>query len=343
MDMQLKDKTALVTGATAGIGLEIARGLAAEGARVFITGRSQSKLDQAVADIAQSGGAPVTGILADVVSAQGADVLFKALPQVDILINNLGIYESKPFAEITDADWYKYFEVNVMSGARLARAYFPAMLKRNWGRVIFISSETGLSPAGDMIHYAMTKTAQLSIARGLVTRPTLLLMDEPFGALDAMTRQGLQDEVLSLVAALDGAVDAVVGGLTEPPLSTLRGAARPGASGSWLSSGRAPRGLRGRQHALAAEAACRDAYQSSVHSQTLPLISCRPSRESEEPPIKDPTFHVPSLPQPSTKPGLKIARSQSGIASPQGYSLASSRPRAAHSHSHSVGKRPPML
>lgn len=209
MDMQLKDKTALVTGATAGIGLEIARGLAAEGARVFITGRSQSKLDQAVADIAQSGGAPVTGILADVVSAQGADALFKALPQVDILINNLGIYESKPFAEITDADWYKYFEVNVMSGARLARAYFPGMLKRNWGRVIFISSETGLSPAGDMIHYAMTKTAQLSIARGLaqLTKGSNVTVNS---VLPGPTRsEGILDFLRSVATDPNASIEAI--------------------------------------------------------------------------------------------------------------------------------------
>jgi NAD(P)-dependent dehydrogenase (short-subunit alcohol dehydrogenase family) len=167
MDMQLNTKTALVTGSTAGIGLEIARGLALEGAHVIVTGRNQTKLDEATADIKASGGANVTGILADAATADGAEILIKAAPQVDILVNNLGIYESKPFAEITDADWQAYFDANVMSGVRLARAFFPSMLERNWGRVIFISSETGLNPAGDMIHYAMTKTAQLSISRGM--------------------------------------------------------------------------------------------------------------------------------------------------------------------------------
>jgi len=167
LDLQLQDKTALVTGSTAGIGLEIARALAVEGASVIVTGRTQDKLDQAVEDIRASGGKHVTGIVADVATPEGAAALVQAVPQVDILVNNLGIYESKPFAEISDADWMFYFDVNVLSGVRLARAYFPGMLERNWGRVIFISSETGLVPAPDMIHYAMTKTAQISIARGL--------------------------------------------------------------------------------------------------------------------------------------------------------------------------------
>jgi NAD(P)-dependent dehydrogenase (short-subunit alcohol dehydrogenase family) len=167
MDLQLNDKTALVTGSTAGIGLEIARKLATEGASVIVTGRSQSKLDQAVASIKASGGKRVTGVLTDAATAQGADVLRKASDEVDILVNNLGIYESKPFADISDENWRSFFEVNVLGGARLARQYFPGMLKRNRGRIIFVSSETALAVAGDMIHYAMTKTAQLSIARGL--------------------------------------------------------------------------------------------------------------------------------------------------------------------------------
>jgi NAD(P)-dependent dehydrogenase (short-subunit alcohol dehydrogenase family) len=167
MDLQLNDKTALVTGSTAGIGLEIARKLATEGANVIVTGRSQSKLDLAVASIKASGGKRVTGALTDAATAQGADVLRKAANEVDILVNNLGIYESKPFADISDEDWRSFFEVNVLGGARLARQYFPGMLKRNQGRIIFVSSETALAVAGDMIHYAMTKTAQLSISRGL--------------------------------------------------------------------------------------------------------------------------------------------------------------------------------
>lgn len=174
MDLKLTDKTALVTGGTAGIGLEIARSLAAEGARVIITGRNQAKLDAATADIKASSGVEVTGLLADAGTAEGAAEIAKAAPSVDILVNNLGIYESKAFGDITDADWSRLFEVNVMSGMRLSRTYLPGMLTRNWGRIIFISSESGLAIPEDMIHYGTTKTAQLSIARGLaqLTRGT---------------------------------------------------------------------------------------------------------------------------------------------------------------------------
>ena len=167
MDLKLTDKTALVTGSTAGIGLEIARTLAVEGATVFVTGRDQAKLDAAVSDIRASGGANVSGVLADAATAEGAATLLAAVPQVDILVNNLGIYEMKAFADITDADWQTLFDVNVMSGVRLARGYFPGMLERNWGRVIFISSESGLAIPGEMIHYGMTKSAQLAVARGM--------------------------------------------------------------------------------------------------------------------------------------------------------------------------------
>ena len=167
MDLLLNGKTALVTGSTAGIGLEIARKLAVESAKVVVTGRNQVKLDQAVAGIRASGGAEVLGVLADPATAEGAAILLKAVPSVDILVNNLGIYGVKPFTEITDEDWRSYFEVNVLSGARLARSYFSGMLERNWGRIVFISSESALMIPGEMIHYGMTKTAQLAISRGL--------------------------------------------------------------------------------------------------------------------------------------------------------------------------------
>lgn len=167
MDFHLNDKVALVTGGTAGIGLEIARALATEGARVLITGRDPAKLDAAIASIGTAGGAAVTGIRADAASPAGAAAIAKAAPAVDILVNNLGIYESKAFTEISDADWMNLFDVNVMSGVRLSRAYLPGMLERNWGRIIFISSESGLAVPSDMIHYATTKTAQLAVARGL--------------------------------------------------------------------------------------------------------------------------------------------------------------------------------
>ncbi|MCI4591230.1 SDR family oxidoreductase [Sphingobium sp. BYY-5] len=174
MDLQLNGKTTLITGATAGIGLEIARALALEDANVIITGRDQARLDAAIGNIKASGGKAISGLLVDAATAEGAALIARAAPAVDILVNNLGIYESKQFGEITDADWSHLFDVNVMSGVRLSRTYLPGMLERNWGRIIFISSESGLAIPADMIHYATTKTAQLSVSRGLaqLTRGT---------------------------------------------------------------------------------------------------------------------------------------------------------------------------
>ena len=167
VDLKIKNQKALITGSTAGIGLEIARKLAAEGASVVLSGRSAAKINEAVASVRGTAAGNVNGIVADITEPDGAALLLRELPEVDILVNNLGIYESKPFAEITDADWHRYFDINVMSGVRLARHYFPGMLRKNRGRVIFVSSETGLAVDPSMIHYAMTKTAQLAIARGL--------------------------------------------------------------------------------------------------------------------------------------------------------------------------------
>ncbi|MDH7639653.1 SDR family NAD(P)-dependent oxidoreductase [Sphingomonas oryzagri] len=165
MDLKLTGKTAIVTGSTAGIGLAIAERLAAEGVEVTITGRSQSKLDAAAEQIAKVG--KVNPVLADPATAEGAAALIAAVPEANILVNNLGIYEAKAFTDISDADWHHLFEVNVVSGARLARHYFPKMLAKDWGRVIFISSESSLVIPEEMIHYGTTKTAQLAIARGL--------------------------------------------------------------------------------------------------------------------------------------------------------------------------------
>jgi NAD(P)-dependent dehydrogenase (short-subunit alcohol dehydrogenase family) len=167
MDLQLSNKTALVTGSTAGIGLEIARTLAIEGANVILTGRSQQKLDEAVSSIKASGGAKAAGIRADAATEEGAATIISAAPSVDILVNNLGIYEIKPFAEISDADWRRFFETNVLGGVRLTRQYFEGMIERDAGRVIFVASESGIMTPGDMIHYGMTKSAQLAISRGL--------------------------------------------------------------------------------------------------------------------------------------------------------------------------------
>ena len=167
MNLKLNGKTALVTGSSAGIGFEIAKALSAEGADVVLTGRVQAKLDQAVADIAEVTGRKPLAVLADAATAEGAAALIAAVPAVDILVNNLGIYESKPFAEVTDDDWRRFFDVNVVGGVRLARHYFQPMLAKNWGRIIFISSESAFMVPPTMIHYSVTKAAQVNIARGL--------------------------------------------------------------------------------------------------------------------------------------------------------------------------------
>lgn len=180
MNIDLSGKTALVTGSTAGIGHAIAKGLAATGANVVINGRGQAKVDAAVAAVSKvAKGGKVTGVAADVSTADGCAKLVAAQPDVDILINNTGIFEPKPFFEIPDEDWQRFFDVNVMSGVRLSRAYMPAMLERNWGRIVFIASESALMIPKEMIHYGMTKTAQLSVSRGLaeLTRGTAVTVN----------------------------------------------------------------------------------------------------------------------------------------------------------------------
>jgi NAD(P)-dependent dehydrogenase (short-subunit alcohol dehydrogenase family) len=168
MDLQLTKKKALVTGSTAGIGFTIASLLAQEGASVVVNGRSQGRVEEAVRRIKQANNnSQVTGVAADLGTKEGVDILTKSLPSVDILVNNLGIFEPKPFTEITDEDWLRFFEINVLSGARLSRFYLPGMLQRNWGRIVFISSESGVNIPVEMIHYGVTKTAQIALARGL--------------------------------------------------------------------------------------------------------------------------------------------------------------------------------
>ena len=168
MDLKLKDKVALVTGSTAGIGFAIAQSLAREGAHVYVNGRTQKRVDAATAAIRSSAGSSnIEGIVADFGSAAGAEAVIAKLPAVDVLVNNVGIFEPKPFADIPDADWYRFFEVNVMSGVRLSRHYLAGMLKQNWGRILFISSESAVQIPAEMVHYGMTKTAQVAIARGI--------------------------------------------------------------------------------------------------------------------------------------------------------------------------------
>src|SRR3984957_19572207 len=168
MDLQLKGKRVLVTGSTAGIGFAAARAFAVEGASVVINGRKQDRVDSAIAQIRKSQpGAELTGIAADVSNAAGCAKLIQTAPDVDVLVNNMGIFEPKPFEKISDEDWLRFFEANVMSGVRLSRHYLPGMRKRNWGRILFVSSESGVQIPVEMIHYGMTKTAQVAVARGI--------------------------------------------------------------------------------------------------------------------------------------------------------------------------------
>jgi|SRR5208282_2797112 len=168
VDLKLTGKTALITGSTAGIGFAIAKSLAIEGAHVYVNGRTQERLDKAMAAIrSHAPKAKVDGIAADFSGSAGAEIVIAKLPAVDVLVNNVGIFEPKTFAEITDADWFRFFEVNVMSGVRLSRHYLAGMLKKNWGRIIFISSESAVQIPAEMVHYGMTKTAQIAVARGI--------------------------------------------------------------------------------------------------------------------------------------------------------------------------------
>ena len=167
MDLQLRGKLALVTGSTAGIGRAIATTLAREGARVIINGRSQASVDDVVASLKAATGGDLRGFAGDLGVASSAEQLVRENPGVQILVNNLGIFEPRPFEEIPDCDWVRFFEVNVLSGIRLARLVLPSMRRANWGRIIFISSESGVQIPSEMIHYGVTKTAQLAVSRGL--------------------------------------------------------------------------------------------------------------------------------------------------------------------------------
>jgi NAD(P)-dependent dehydrogenase (short-subunit alcohol dehydrogenase family) len=171
MNIDLTGKLAIVSGSTSGIGFAIAQGLANAGATVVINGRTQAAVDKAIAGIRRGvPNAKLRGVALDLSTAAGCDALLKAEPVADILVNNLGIFAMQDFFDIPDSEWTRFFEVNVMSGVRLSRAYLPGMVKKNWGRVIFISSESGLNIPTEMIHYGFTKTANLSIARGLAKR-----------------------------------------------------------------------------------------------------------------------------------------------------------------------------
>ena len=167
MNLQLEGRLALVSGSTAGIGHAIATALAAEGARVIVNGRTQAAVDAAVARIAPAAGGEAIGFAGDLSTAAAAEALVAAHPGIEILVNNLGIFEPKPFEDIADSQWTRFFEVNVLSGVRLARLVLPSMRRANWGRIVFISSESAVQIPAEMIHYGMTKTAQLAVSRGL--------------------------------------------------------------------------------------------------------------------------------------------------------------------------------
>lgn len=168
MDLQLAGKVALITGSTAGIGYAAAVALAREGAEVIVNGRTAERVAKAARSLRDSvPSATVHEVAVDLGTSAGADDAVRQFPQVDILVNNLGIFEPKPFEQITDQDWLRFFEVNVLSGIRLSRHYLPKMRESNWGRIIFVSSESALQIPAEMIHYGMTKTAQLAVARGI--------------------------------------------------------------------------------------------------------------------------------------------------------------------------------
>ena len=168
MDLQLKNKMVFISGSTAGIGFAIAQRFLQEGAQVIINGRTREGVNKAVDELKSLVvDADVSGIAADFSKVDEVNELITSLPEVDILINNAGIFEPKAFAEIADEDWFTFFEVNVMSGIRLSRHYFPKMIEKNWGRIIFISSESAVFIPAEMIHYGMTKTAQIAVSRGL--------------------------------------------------------------------------------------------------------------------------------------------------------------------------------
>jgi NAD(P)-dependent dehydrogenase (short-subunit alcohol dehydrogenase family) len=230
MDLELRNRRALVTGSTLGIGFAIARGLAAEGAIVVVNGRKQDSVDKAIARIRKEvPGAQVEGVAADAGTAEGAQAVFARVPSVDILVNNLGIFEPKPFFEIQDSDWMRFFEVNVVSGVRFARHYAPGMRERGWGRILFVSSESALQIPKEMIHYGTTKTAQLSISRGLALE--LVNTGVTVNALlPGPTRtEGVQDFLQSLANGSGTTVQEAEAGFfqTARPTSLIRRFASP--------------------------------------------------------------------------------------------------------------------
>lgn len=196
LDLELDDKRALVTGSTAGIGYAIARALLEEGAEVIVNGRSQASVDRAIERLREETGRTALGFPADMATAEGTRAIFAAFPELDILVNNVGTYGPSPFESSTDEDWYALFDLNVMSGVRLSRLYLPHMRARDWGRIVFISSESAYHIPPDSIHYGMTKAAQIAVARGLAeaTAETGITVNS---VLPGPTRTAAADRFLS--------------------------------------------------------------------------------------------------------------------------------------------------
>lgn len=210
MDLQLRSKTAFISGSTQGIGFSIAKQLLTEGATVIINGRTQEKIDGAIQKLKEEiPGAVVSGIAADFTSTDEVNRLLSVLPDIDILINNVGIFELKPFTDIQDEDWTRIFEINVLSGIRLSRALLPKMLSRNSGRIIFISSESAINIPENMIHYGMTKTAMLAISRGLavLTKNTKVTVNTILGG--PTYSEGVASAVEQISAAQNNSVEDV--------------------------------------------------------------------------------------------------------------------------------------
>ncbi len=202
MDLRLTGKTAFISGSSQGIGYATARALAGEGVDVILNGRDKAKLDRAVAALRHEiPGVSVTGLPADFAVPGDVDRLCEQLPAVDILVNNVGLFELKPFELIADDDWRRYFEVNVLSGVRLARHLMPAMLDRGWGRIVFVSSESGVNVPADMIHYGASKTATLAVGNGLakLTKGTAVTVNSVLGG--PTYSDGVAQTVQSLAAA----------------------------------------------------------------------------------------------------------------------------------------------
>ncbi|HEY9260138.1 SDR family oxidoreductase [Chitinophaga sp.] len=203
MNLQLQGKKALVSGSTQGIGFAIALQLLKEGATVIINGRSTARIEEAIAKLkAEVPGATVTGVAADFGNAAEVQQMLEQVQDVDILVNNAGIFEPKPFVDITDEEWLRFFEINVLSGVRLSRYFFPKMLAKNWGRIIFIASESAIMIPEEMIHYGTTKTAQLSISRGLaeLTKGTNVTVNT---VLPGPTKSEGVDEFIKKLAEAD--------------------------------------------------------------------------------------------------------------------------------------------